>query len=975
MYNYYQQVGGNEVWKPVPTSAIKSLDSPMFVTVLAVDKIVTEDMTKLEQDKLKYAGPLYFDWDGASIDAVTPNVIKLIEKLEKLGVDPNQLELFATGKKGYHCLVPQKIFTEKGGKAGIESLALIYWELAFKLAVDSLDFRVYSGRKGRMWRQANVQRDNGQYKVPITYAELREMTAEKYTAICSAPREVAKPAPATLCVDFAVMYGECSQKVKAMLAKRGKRKASKLLPDMKFPSLDALMQNRGIKEGTGFHTLALQLAIYANERGWSAAELVENCKTLIEEHEGDGGRYDSPRKRQDELVRMYEYTKGNPCYVFAIGPLKTLLTHAAPDLDGLPSSNEEIETLIEAPLGDGGVTTADTPHEYDDLAGVILNKFGVYVATVEFGTKRISAVSFDNVRTLRSTDSGTISMVEADVLVNGKLITRAPIELDTFHSAANVNKFAARFGHAFQGNDSNARGLYLRVMEKSKATGNDNYACSREGLDVINIPNHEDERLRKPFLIWADGKGVVLEPRIAETGVNISFQGYPDPRGQFKSDLADAPKLVEWLKQDDNKEVMAVAIDNLLSCHAKNVTATTLGWYVACFYRMLFHKAYTKFPMLHVNGAAGSGKTEYNRSLLSLFYYNQEPKTLTPTSTTFAITFSASGSSSIPLVVDEYKPHEMPPAMHDRLKLMFRDAYNCRDVQRGGGTRDNDDFRTLSSTMLSAPMAFIAEAMEDEAALMERVVLVTMSRPTPMQASKNLSKFIKFSQQKHVLAILGKYIAASIVNTYSIDKLREEFDPIIDAARKKFLLQEGDMETLTPLALQEKFSAKERTVFNFAVSEFGLRKFQNLLHEIYGNRFDTALDDIAKTTYDRMSDLNSSTQAEWLKVLNAMVDMSAADETTPYKLRSRTDYAYIVYGGADCLEISLRACYAKYRMYCRAVSTKPLFNGETAFLHGIKDASALACVGYTMGSLKVPGGSIVFDSAQLAQLGVRAFKI
>jgi hypothetical protein len=974
MYNYYQQVGGNEAWKPVPTSAVETLDSPMFVTVLAVDKIVTDDMTKVERDKLKYIGPLYFDWDGASIDEVTPNVIKLVEKLEKLGVNPDQLQFYATGKKGYHCIIPPKLFLEKGSKAGVENLPLIYWEVAYKLAVDNLDFAVYSGRKGRMWRQPNVQRENGKYKVPVSYAELKEMTSEKYEELCSTQRPAIAPLPGTLCIDLAVLYGECSQKVKAMLAKRSKQRVTKLSPEMKFPSIDALMQNKGIKQGTGFHTLAMQLAIYANERGWEAGDLIERCKVLIDTHESDGSRYDTPGKRAEELRRMVDYTKGNPCYVFAAAPLKALLTHAAPDLDGLPSSTAEIDTLIEAPLeveADG--TLSDTPHEYDDLAGVVLNKFGVYAAT-EFGTKRISAVSFDNVRTLRSTDSGTISMVESDILVNGKLITRAPIELETFHSAGNFNKFAARFGHAFQGNDSNVRGMYLRVMEKSKATGNDNYACSREGLDVINIPNHEDERLRKPFLIWADGKGVVLEPRIAETGVNISFQGYPDPRGQFRSDLADAPKLVEWLNQDDNKEVMAQALENLFSCHAKNVTATTVGWYISCFYRMLFHKVYTKFPMLHVNGAAGSGKTEYNRSLLSFFYYNQEPKTLTPTSTTFAITFSASGSASIPLVVDEYKPHEMPPAMHDRLKLMFRDAYNCRDVQRGGGTRDSDDYRVLSSTMLSAPMAFIAEAMEDEAALMERVVLVTMSRPTPIQASKNLTKFIRFSQDKHVLAILGKYIAASIVNDYSVDALRKEFDPIVDGARKKYLLQEGDLETLNHLELQEKFSAKERTVFNFSVSKFGLKKLKDLLHEIYGSRFDEMLDEISKTTYDRMSDLNASTQAEWLKVLNAMVDMSTADETAPYKLRARTDYALISYGGQDCLEISLRSCYAKYRIYCRTVGTKALFNGETAFLHGVKDASALAAVGYTSGSLKVPGGSIVFNSEQLVQLGVRAFK-
>jgi len=45
--------------------------------------------------------------------------------------------------------------------------------MAYKLYVDTLDLRVYSAKRGRMWRTPNVQRENGKYKVPISLGEAR----------------------------------------------------------------------------------------------------------------------------------------------------------------------------------------------------------------------------------------------------------------------------------------------------------------------------------------------------------------------------------------------------------------------------------------------------------------------------------------------------------------------------------------------------------------------------------------------------------------------------------------------------------------------------------------------------------------------------------------------------------------------------------------------------------------------------------
>ena len=53
--------------------------------------------------------------------------------------------------------------------------------------------------------------------------------------------------------------------------------------------------------------------------------------------------------------------------------------------------------------------------------------------------------------------------------------------------------------------------------------------------------------------------------------------------------------------------------------------------------------------------------TETTKLFCNLHYYNTEPKMLTPNSTLFAVSSSIAGSSSIPLVLDEFKPAEMNP--------------------------------------------------------------------------------------------------------------------------------------------------------------------------------------------------------------------------------------------------------------------------------------------------------------------------
>lgn len=977
-FKYYQERGGEESWKPCPVAFQPQLEAekhPAFFTVLAVSQLADE-LASEDRDKLKYAGPLYFDWDGEDMVAVSEQVHKLCMLLEHKGLDMSSVQLYATGGRGFHLEIPMACFMAKVPKDGIQYLPVVYKQLAFEVAVDFLDFRVYSGGRGRMWRSCGVERENGHYKVPITYEELKSITLESYGELTSSPRLLPTAHEPKLCLELMVMFEQAQQAVTDRLKKRKKKNTDPaVLKRQDLPSLMALLEGRGVKDDAGFHQIALQLAIVAEAMEWTETELADKAVGLCQLHSSDSGRYNSEGKRRAELVRMHRYINGNPCYEFSIGGLKSLLNHDAPDLDGIPVSQAEVDEGIKQAAEEPVVTTDEMLDEYADVAGSItLTKYGVYKNTEE-GKKRICAISVDNVHILRSPHTGQVSCYEVDVLINGKGLGRQTIELDVLAGLQSFNKFAARYSHSLQGTDQDVRGMMMRMAENGKKKGKELYVINREGLDIINVVNHEDPEMREPFMVWADAKGVVLEPRIAAKGFQFSFQGYPDTRGAFRTDLSSAPSLVDWVEVPENKESLRSFLTNFIGCQQPSFLAKELGWYVATFYRMLFHKAYNKFPILHVNGAAGSGKTEVNKLLLSFYFYQQEGKMLTPGSTLFAIQQHLSGSSSVPLVIDEYKPHEMPVEMHAKLKLTMRDAYNCRDVTRGGGTRDSDDYRSLHTQQLSAPIVVIAEAAEQEAAVMERVVLATMVRPPASIAMKWSARFHIAERQKRVLAILGNYIASGIVLDYNIESLKDEFDDLQQEAQDKYMLSEADLTSGLPQhEIQAKQGAKERTVFNYTVARFGLQKFRKLISDIFEDEFEEQFTELEASVYDRMTDLLPSTQAEWIKVLNVMATMSASvDPGTPMAIRKGHEYQLVTFQGKSAIELSARVCYHRYRAYCRSTADKPLFPGEHAFAHSLKDCPALMHQG-PGGALAVPGGSYIFDLEELSRMGVYDFK-
>lgn len=917
-YLYYQLVGGEEAWVVTQADKAKFHElRPTFITVLALDKIVGEAPNREFLESIKYQGPMYWDLDDASdVNNSIQDAKSVLEKLGSYGVADSSINIFLSGKKGLHILVPQAVFMEKPGF--VRFLPHIYKEIAFKMAEPTVDFRVYTARKGRMLRTCYNVRENKKYKVAITAQELRELTPEGYDAFVSEPTREFDMAEGEFCARFALVYEEAAQRYTSR-----PKKTTKVVSPVQLKAQEpvALAIMRGeTSSHAGFNPIAMQVSLYAREAGWKVEQLIDNCAGLIENHQSDGNRYNTPAKRKRALQETFYYIDENPSYEYSIGGLKSVGQGAAPEVD--EEGNE-----------------VDSVHNM----GVFAEGYR-YVTSRDEITTPVTNFIFDNITKLVDPVDERILSYTAHLKGDSNVQADAMVTLidGQLSGSTSLHNAVSAFGGIFTGTDGQARGIQQLML---RAVDNTNYIIDSEGLNVINLPRSRNPALSKPFLVWADADGVRMPAEQKEAGVNFTFQGYPEVEGVIKADVTRAPALGRWLGEDPaNKERLTYMLNNMIAAYDPEVLGKTLGWMVSCFWRQLFHAYDNKFPLLHIYGPSGFGKTELATTLMRLFFYEATPTMITPSSTVFALQQLVAGSGSIPIVLDEYKPGVMDKGQLEKFRALFRDVYNMKDAQRGGGNAKKDAFNALSRVRLSGPIAFVAEAMETETAIVERIVLVSAKKPDELVMRRRAAHYEEYKQNSDILSILGHYIAARVLQTTSMADFKVEFSGILREARDNHMLRQDDYERvesgeMTLEELTRRRNNKDRPIYNNSVALFGVRKFRSMLERVYKDEFDGMFGDSFNRMEEAIFNTNEgvvdSTIPEYVKVLNAMSGMTRLEGYSA--LEEGRDFNVVDQGGQVRLAIDPRAVFAKYRSYMRSQGSNALYPSEQAFAQAMVD--------------------------------------
>lgn len=116
-----------------------------------------------------------------------------VKQILNLGIPLACCSLFASGGKGFHIFIPIGLMVP-GGVASVGINTARWWPrvckafVGYELIAECTDMTIYSGRSGRLFRQPNVQRANGLYKVALHWTEYQNLTAASYKTICTGPR-------------------------------------------------------------------------------------------------------------------------------------------------------------------------------------------------------------------------------------------------------------------------------------------------------------------------------------------------------------------------------------------------------------------------------------------------------------------------------------------------------------------------------------------------------------------------------------------------------------------------------------------------------------------------------------------------------------------------------------------------------------------------------------------------------------------
>ena len=117
------------------------------------------------------------------------------------GGNPEGLKIHATGKKGFHISMPLDVLLPGGAssltKGQMQALPDIFRQAACDIAYQSgcdlgrdggIDLALYARGQSQLLRCPGLQRANGKFKVPVSWAELQTMTPADYAAITSSAR-------------------------------------------------------------------------------------------------------------------------------------------------------------------------------------------------------------------------------------------------------------------------------------------------------------------------------------------------------------------------------------------------------------------------------------------------------------------------------------------------------------------------------------------------------------------------------------------------------------------------------------------------------------------------------------------------------------------------------------------------------------------------------------------------------------------
>lgn len=748
MYHYYQR-SEHDAWFVLSSQTgedpveLAMAQGAKKLTILAINQMVSdgnEAEIPRNRDKLGYRGPLYFDIDCKDdLSQAIRSAQELVGKLTRMGTPKDCLQIFLSGSKGLHVLVPESLFT---GNRFLMRLPEIYKEMARDLFVIGLDFSVYSGGRGNSFRIVNLQRHDGRYRVPITPGELAELTVEQYLELVTGPREVEVDDPQGLVVhELKALFEEAKKRVNAkpkvvlIASSSDMEKIREPVPSC----IQLLCDSQSMKSEASYNQAATQLASYIvrakvdqSTADSLASRLASSAKS---------SKYNTPKLRRDHIEAQIRYVEHTPSFNFGCNAIRALLSKRP--CEGC---------AIEAGISQDGETDLNITAE-------ALND-GYYVKLGD-GKRRISNF------TLQPVD------VFIDIPQDGTSPRRVGTRMSVMKGGIEVGKILFKEG------SFTSRSAFLREVE-----GFGDLTFQGSDLDVQRVKvavYREDQDVGEVFQVYTSGVHLdfvdnspvftYVEPDMSINSVKVRGTHH------FLGNLLARPYFAHTTMCDPADPEVESALFHLLKINQRYEVSLIIGWCIAAHFKTHLMHLFSQFPVLSLWGSAGSGKS-MTAGLVTWLngtdYMSKDAGVSAPSTSHYAMLDYLSGTTTIPRIIEEFNKSKMTSASYKDVGERIKQAWNGESTLKGriGGRNLGRTNAEAIAIQLSAPVLVISEQEIEMPAVQERSVRVHLTKQKRAQCRDH---FRLASKQRMQLRRLGKAIMATALTT-SPDEIEQLMD-------------------------------------------------------------------------------------------------------------------------------------------------------------------------------------------------------
>jgi hypothetical protein len=668
----YTKGEDKEKWKLIEDSE-KALQSAIqkgahYITILSVD----QDIDRADPDiKVNYRGPLYFDIDSLDEGESLIDCRRLLLNLYKqYGVNLNNLIIHCSGGKGFHVLVPAKIFST--GKAQ-PYLPQMYRTMALEFNLEHVDLGIYSGGKGRQFRIENIKRDTGRYKVKLSAAQIFGLTWEQIKPLTLIPGET---------TPWEISNIEYSAEL-AALYRRAEFKPQKITPveDAKLQSLSGdpgcikkILQCKDIYEGKRFNQVTMVIAMYANGRGWKPSDIEHEATQFIDTYPSTV--YITHKEKRTHIKSIYSYVANTPSYKFNCAAVRKIVDCEQDCCPTCPVGVSEIAEFYDPRLG---IEIANSCYFKKSDAG------RTQIST--FVIRPTSIIEFiDNRETREYTIYATI------VADNGHKQEMVFTQPDWASKSALIKRLPHP-AFAYIGGDSDVQKIF-KVISQIEVP-------KKVGVKVIGMHKVDKE------WYFVSNKGSINKDSVRD---DILLEtDYYLPTNIINEEFPNADEL-------------SAIINNLFKFNSMDIAVPLVGWFIASFYKERIFEFTRQFPLLFIFGAAGAGKTQTILNLKRLFGLEIDNIKSIADVTPFTLIKSASSNNTIPLMLDEYKATTFNQYQIKMVSKLIRAAYNNEIGERGTASQE------IKTYYYKSPIILAGEQTVTEPAARDRIIEVHMSK-------------------------------------------------------------------------------------------------------------------------------------------------------------------------------------------------------------------------------------------------------